>query len=377
MAGSSHDATVHRKSDLYCEVKIIYLVNIVVSAGAKRWEKRVPRALAEVLSLANADLQLASDVVDPSVDLALRTKDRLFVVGVKASASPAVVRGSAMSLASSVRKLRRAAIPLVVVPFMTPAGKRVCESAAVSWLDLSGNAHITGPGLRVIVEGNPNAFATRGRPSSAFAPKSARITRWLLMHPKGAFPQHELAEQTGVSQGLVSRVLSRLEEQQLVTREDGLVRVPQPPLLFEAWRDEYRFDKHTLIRGHVAMRTGSALTRFVADTLAEADVEHAATGLSAAWQMTHFATFRVATFYVASELDPDLEERMGFRGDSRGANLWLVVPNDPGVFAGAGVHDEVRCVHPVQAALDLEAHPERAAEAAERLRSELLMPTWA
>lgn len=346
------------------------------SAG-KRWEKRVPSALAGALSLARQEVELASDVGDPHVDLALRTKDRLFVVGVEASSSPGVVRTAATSLVSSVKKLRRAAIPLVVVPFMTPAGKRVCESAAVSWLDLSGNAHITGPGLRVIVEGNPNAFAKRGRPSSAFAPKSARITRWLLMHPKGAFPQHELAERTGVSQGLVSRVLSRLEEQQLVTREDGLVRVPQPPLLFEAWRDEYRFDKHTSIRGHVAARTGSALTRFVADTLAEAAVEHAATGLSAAWQMTHFATFRVATFYLASELDPELEERLGFRADPRGANLWLVVPNDAGIFAGAGVHDEVRCVHPVQAALDLEAHPERAAEAAERLRSELLMPTWA
>jgi hypothetical protein len=34
----------------------------------------------------------------------------------------------------------------------------------------------------------------------------------------------------------------------------------------------------------------------------------------------------------------------------------------------------VRCVHPVQAYLDLKAQPERAAEAADRLRTERL--TW-
>ena len=52
--------------------------------------------------------------------------------------------------------------------------------------------------------------------------------------------------------------------------------------------------------------------------------------------------------------------------------MWLVVPNDLGVFHGTDICDEVRCVHPVQAYLDLKAHPERASEAAEQLRREVL-----
>ncbi len=63
---------------------------------------------------------------------------------------------------------------------------------------------------------------------------------------------------------------------------------------------------------------------------------------------------------------------LGFREDERGANVWLVVPNDAGVFQGASDHDGVRCVHPVQAYLDLKQHPERANEAAEQLRAELI-----
>ncbi len=52
--------------------------------------------------------------------------------------------------------------------------------------------------------------------------------------------------------------------------------------------------------------------------------------------------------------------------------MWLVVPNDEGVFQGTAEVESIRCVYPVQAYLDLLGHPERAKEAAERLRQELL-----
>ncbi len=176
-----------------------------------------------------------------------------------------------------------------------------------------------------------------------------------------------------MTDGFVSRIVSRLEHESYVLREPGgALRVKDPALLLDAWRDEYRFDKHVLLQGHVAARSGDALARLVGDTLAEGSVEHAATGLAAAWQMTRFAAFRITTFFLAEPPSKELREKLGFREDARGANLWLVLPNDAGVFHGAETQGGLRCVHPVQAYLDLKAHPERATEAAEHLRSELL-----
>ena len=63
---------------------------------------------------------------------------------------------------------------------------------------------------------------------------------------------------------------------------------------------------------------------------------------------------------------------LGFRRESRGSNTWLVMPNDEGVFHGAQQVNGIRCVHPVQAYLDLKDHPERAREAADELRSRRL-----
>lgn len=261
--------------------------------------------------------------------------------------------------------------PLIAVPYMGEAGRALCAEAGTDWLDLSGNAHIVGPGLRIVVEGRPNLYKRPGRPRSAFAPKSARIARWLLMHPDEAVTQAELAEATGMDRGFTSRLVHRLLDDELVARDgDGRVFAPRPDLLLDAWAQDYDFGKHDVHRGVIAARSGTELVDRLAGELAEAGVEHAFTGLAAAWQLSRFATFRLATVYLPGGVAPELAKALGFRESERGANAWLVVPDDVGVLHGSADVEGLRCVHPVQVWLDLGAQPERAQEAAERLRSQ-------
>jgi hypothetical protein len=345
-----------------------------VRPSEKQLVAEVPAVLASLLDVPERDIKVETGRA-PNADLLVRAAGHSFVVDVLGVASPGPIVARAERLASVVRQLRRKATPLLAVPFMTEAGRQASAGARLPWFDFSGNAHIVTPGLRVIVEGRPNRFRGPGRPASIFAPKSARVVRWLLMNPQSALTQREIARATDMTEGFVSRIASRLEHDGYVLRDPGgALRVKDPQLLLDAWRDEYRFDKHTIIQGHVTARSGDALTRFVSDTLSATSMEHAATGLAAAWQLTHFATFRIASFFVAETPPKALREKLGFREEARGANLWLVVPNDVGVFQGAEPREGVRCVHPVQAYVDLKAHPERAPEAAEHLRSELL--TW-
>ena len=278
------------------------------------------------------------------------------------------------AVARALRRIGETAdevIPLLVVPFMRDSARTLCADAGVSWLDLSGNAHIVGSGLRIVIEGKPNRFERRGRPRSAFAPKSARIARWLLMHPDEAFTQAELAEATAMDRGFTSRIVNRLLEDELVERRpDGALITPRPGLLLEAWAQDYAFDKHRIHKGVVAARTGTELTARIARGLEQAGAEHVFTGLAAAWQLTRFAGFRLASVYLPNGLEPELERALGFRPMERGANTWLVVPNDRGVLHGAEPVGGLPCAHPVQVWLDLRAHPERSREAAERLRDE-------
>jgi len=334
-----------------------------------------------------------------AVDALAHVGPYTFAIEVKSS-------GAAAPVSAAIEQLRRYAdaagpdvIPLLVVPFMGEVGRKRCEEAGVAWLDLSSNAHIVAPGLRILIEGKPNRFKRRGRPSTAFAPKSSRITRWLLMlswrpvsleapgyeptavdtwelmHSRLPVTQRELARLAGLDEGYTSRIVAKLEGDGLIMRDsDGAIRPRDPDTLLEAWREDYEFAKHEIIRGHVPARSGDELLRRLGDGLREQGVDHAATGLGAAWLLTRFAGFRLATVYLREPPEPSVLEALSFREEERGANVWLVVPNDEGVFHQAASHRGVRCVHPVQVYVDLEGQPERAQEAAERLRAELL--TW-
>ncbi len=288
--------------------------------------------------------------------------------------------GAVGPVAQAVERLERTRarheIPVVVVPYMGEAGAARCDDAEVAWLDLSGNASLRGPGLRVHVLGNPNRYVRRGRPVNPFAAKSARVARWLLMHPREAWRQRALAEAVGLSDGAVSKVVRAYEEQGLIVRDpEGAVRAADPPLLLDAWRERYRFDRHRVRAGTVAARSSVELTRRISTMFGSADVRHAFTGLAAAWWWDGFASFRTVAVYVDTWPDRSLDE-LGFVEEPRGANLWVITPDDEGVFHGGAMRDGVSLVHPVQTYLDLGAHAERANEAADHLRTHVLNDFW-
>ena len=306
-------------------------------------------------------------------DAVLEAGHHAFVMEWKGSGAHSQIAMMVQQLAEAPSHFPKAVTPLLAVPYMGEAGRVYCEQNGVSWLDLSGNARIVAPGIFYQDLGHANRFRRPGRPESAFGPKGSRIARQLLMHPEAQVRQRNLADITGLNEGHVSRIVGKLVDTGLVERVDEGIRVVDADLLLDAWREEYRFNRHTVISGHVAARSGVELVRLLAGKLSEFEVPYAATGLSAAWLWTRHAGFRLSSMYLADIPSDALMSDLGFREAPRGANTWLVVPNDEGVFHGSSQVEDIRCVHPVQVYLDLQGHPERAEEAADELRSRLLM----
>jgi hypothetical protein len=295
------------------------------------------------------------------------------LVELKATPNAASISAAVQQVKEYAAAAGRQGVPVVATSFMGDVGKRLCADAGVSWFDLSGNADITAPGLRILIDGKPNKFLRRGRPSSAFAPKSARIARHLLIHPRRWFRQQELSREVGLDDGFTSKIVHRLEDDGLVERNKlGAVRSRDPDLMLDAWAEAYAFEKHSILRGHVTARSSEELLRRLASVFQDNKQRHAATGLAAAWLRTEFAGFRLVTLFVASRPDEAILKEAGFREEAKGANVWLVVPDDEGVFDGMNEVRQIACVHPVQTYMDLLRHPERAGEAATELRARLL-----
>jgi len=255
---------------------------------------------------------------------------------------------------------------------MGEVGKSICKEAGISWFDLSDNAHLVIPGLRVSIQGQPNRYKRPGRPKTVFAPMSSRIARCLLMEPEREFTQRELARTANLSESFTSRIVRHMQQQDMLVRSsDGGLKVRDPDALLEAWREAYDFSRHRIVRGHVAARSGDEVLQRLSRQLRHDGLQHAVTGLAGAWLLNQFAGFRLVAIYVANMPSTEAQQAMGFREESRGENVWLVVPNDSGVFDGAAERDGIWCAHPVQVYLDLKDHLERSAEAAEILRKTL------
>ena len=198
-------------------VKLWYLDNMN-RALSQRLEAEVPKRLAELLAVPQSRVKVqrqpaAGRGKPGGVDLLVSAGNFHFVVECKAKGEAAAVAMAARSAREFAEQLKTKNIPLVAVPYMGEVGQRLCEEAEVCWLDLSGNAHLLRPGLRVNIEGKPNQFKRPGRPRSLFAPKSSRIARWLLIEPDRAFSQRELAKASGLDEGFTSRIVRQLEEQ--------------------------------------------------------------------------------------------------------------------------------------------------------------------
>lgn len=326
--------------------------------------RRLPVILADLFDQPGPQHVLVPESRDAGVDVLVDAGGRRWAMQVKSSSSPGVVADAASRLAALDHN---DVLTALVVPYMTAAGAKAADERRLNWIDLSGNAHLRDDQLHVWVQGRPNEFVGRGRPSSAFAPKSSRVARVLLLDPERWWRQKELSERTDLDAGRVSRVVRRLDDEQLLERDGPLLRPRDRELLLDAWADEYRFDRHDIITGHLS-GNGVELARDLDARLHAAEIEHAFTGLPAAWALDQFARFRLASVYVVG--DPrDAADVLQLRRNERGANVQLIGPDDRGVFDGAREADGLRCVSPVQVYLDLAHLPERAAEAAQQLRA--------
>src|ERR1700677_1820338 len=210
---------------------------------------RLPRLLTDLLDDGEVHIRPPRSHACAADLIASDGQGRTWAFQVKTSSRPGQLKHAA-------EQLKRCTDPdvilVLIVPYMSRAGAETADEAELNWLDLSGNAHIRAEGLRLIVQGLPDELRPRGRPSSPFAPKSARVTRTMLLDPERWWRQKDLADVTGLDDGSISRVVRRLDEELLIERNGHQLRPQDPGLLLDAWAHDYRFDGHDILPCHLS-----------------------------------------------------------------------------------------------------------------------------
>lgn len=222
--------------------------------------------------------------------------------------------------------------PLLVAVHLSESLVNYCKERNVNCLDLNGRIWIRAAGI--VIDRNqlsPSVTYRLAEPDTDFfALKSSRVARALLHSAERTWRQADLAAATGLSQGLLSRLLNYAARQGWVEGKRGDWRLAQADALLDAWEAVDQWSKRISIRQYSVLETDLP-------ALADRLVEHtrgelAFTQWFAAGQRYPYADVPVLTAYRREFPTEEEARALNYREVDDGGKVWIAIPRDDGVF---------------------------------------------
>lgn len=222
--------------------------------------------------------------------------------------------------------------PLLIAPSLSDVLVGHCRDRGIQCADLNGRVWVRiGPVLIDRSASGGRRYRPLLTPPDPFQPKSSRLVRTLLSHPDRGWTQRELIARTGLSPGLVSRLTRHLIGQGWLNEADRVLSVQRPDSLLDAWAAEDDWAKRTTLRQYSLLETDPER---VARRLVHgfADEPLVFTQWFAANLRHPYTPPPVVSAYVPTLPTEGALKSLGARPVGDGGTLWLIVPNDDGVF---------------------------------------------
>lgn len=288
---------------------------------------------------------------------------------VKPRPTPSALHAHARSV---VEQLPAGSHSLLVADWLSPRSREVLSSYGLNYLDSTGNVslRLDDPVIVLRTEGEQQdpSPVTQGR--GLGGRRAGRLVRELVDIEPPRRPR-DLAKNTGLSEGYVSRLLHVMADEALITRDGSWVVDVDWQALLRARAATYQLLKANTVQ-HALPRMG------LQKTLARLR-QHAGEGAGRAGRILvtgHYMANALSPMavggptlmlYVDPEVGPgvvdEVTRELGLLRTGRATeeSVWLLRPNNYGVFDRPWhkTVDGLRCVGPSQLALDCLTGPGR------------------
>lgn len=310
-----------------------------------------------------------------TLDMEWRGHRRKFAAQCKKLSTPKFIEEAAEQ-ARRFARARGDALPLVIVPYLSPEALNRLESLEVSGLDLCGNGIVVVPGEWLVVRtGAGNQFPTSAPIKNVFRGASSLVSRVFLSRPEYdsvTEVQDEVRRRGGqVHISTVSKVLHMLEEELIIARSSESIRLANPEHLLDLLAKNYRAPD---IARHICVRVPEAATFLTklstiarergigvaADTISRNTLGSTADGKKGAFPRVVY----VSSLEVLDEIIPT--PIVG-----RGENIELRETDDPTIFFDPRQEGYIPRTSPLQTYLEL-ANTEGHVELAGEIRDQIL-----
>lgn len=348
----------------------------------KEVEKQVAQALGHRLSRVSliqavtieteANLLRGPDII---AHVMVRGTPMKLVCEVKEPGFPKQIRAAIAQIHAHPLMARPDTVALIGASWLSPEARDLCSDAGVGWIDLAGNCRIAFDGIYIERE-----TAERPKPAarsfrSIFSPKSGQVLRVLLQDPSRPWKVTDLAGASGVSLGQVSNVRSALIDREWATADEAGLRLKNTDALLDAWRDEYEPIRGERSSWYTVLH-GRELEHALRNLLVHGQDGGRAmlAGLSAAnWLAPYMRSVSTTSIYADREAMLWLVDALKLKPISSGANVEIIVPDDPAILRErVELPDAPPVAPPVLTYLDLSLLKDRGREAAGHLREKIL-----
>lgn len=300
-----------------------------------------------------------------------------FAVDVKARSTPKTLRDAIRSIQAV--SLPPRTYPLLVVPYLNEEQLNDLAKNTVSAVDLNGNGVLVVPGqLLVLRTGKPNRYREKSFLKNVYRGKAALAARVFLLRPRyeavGEILDEIRSRGGELALSTVSKVLARLEEDLIVSRDPGRIRLVQPRKLLAALVQQYEPPKVTK---RVSAKTTLDITAFT-ERINESAQRHGLrivpTGISSISAYAVMARRGTTSFYCTDILSLKEDQELGpsFEETERFANVHIEETRDETVYFDIRRDNGALRASPIQTYLELMSGDKRDREVAAQVADGVL-----
>lgn len=322
------------------------------------------------LELITDENQTYNRQADFLLSLTWKGRSKKFLVEYKPVATPRNVEAAISQVRSRCGKAQDF-LPMILVPYISKKTAQILQEEEVSGLDFSGNMVLVVPGEWFVLKtGNPNQYPSNRPIKNVYEGKSSLVGRVVLtcsVFPSVKAVRDEILKRKGtVSWGTVSKVLSVLTDDLLVSKNGG-IKLIQPAQLLEQLVSNYQRPRNETLR----KGKSSSTTQFLNALLEKASMSGIrVVGRSEQLYAIAPQTEDIMRIYV-SRLGDWINE-LPFEETDRFHNIELIEVKDEIVFFDSEDWQGFSWCSKLQIYLELMQGGKREREIADQIRVDLL-----
>src|SRR5688572_5464506 len=164
--------------------------------------------------------------------------EKVILAEVKPNGQPRLVR-EAVSDVSKYRVNYADAYGIVIAPFITPEGARVCRGEGVGYIDFAGNCLLNFDQVFVSKTGKTANSIRRKRSRSWYSPRAERVVRTMLQFPNRSWRIRDLANEALVTPNQALHIKEHLARRHWLTATKEGFALSRPDLLLDEWTENY------------------------------------------------------------------------------------------------------------------------------------------